>query len=640
MDNLDSYSPDLTERENTEGTNPEKNKTSEIWKYFRKIETNENSGYHNIQKVRCIVDPMRCFQILKVNDGSTSSLWKHLKSKHRGKYQETDFFKIKETQTHRNNPKIDVYFSSTNYSQNSIHKMNLQLMIIKHIVKDQKPFTLVESESFRSLLKHLDPNCSIPSADTIKRQIYKIFQEKQEQMKMYLKQNDSMISLTTDIWTSKNMKSYISLTRHFIDDKFRLQSCTLDLAPFDCNHTGINIAKTIYDVLKNWELREKFLAITTDNASNNETMVSHLEKLFNEDGFHWDSRLYHFRCMAHIIHLAVEESLKELEDKIHKIRNVCKAIRSSPIRMNAFQEKCCITNTEFKKPLIDCPTRWSSTYLMLNRAIELKKVIHLITTDDEDERVTDMSQYEISKSEWQELEMITNFLFKFHQATQFMEKSTYPTAISVIPLLNVLLDHVEDWSGDLKSKTDSVIERAARNAREKLVKYYTKTNEMTMSILAMDPRFKLKYFEDEGFSHHDIEITRNLLKNIFKTYNQISNTRYSEELYEWNMENDLFREIIQRRRKMEEKDELDLYLQEPQQDFNTDIMHYWKNSTQIHLSRMTRDLLTIPATSTPSERQFSSCNNMLTDKRMSLDPKSVRVCQCLKSMIQFFDEVN
>jgi hypothetical protein len=58
--------------------------------------------------------------------------------------------------------------------------------------------------------------------------------------------------------------------------------------------------------------------------------------------------------MVHIIHLAVEESLEELEDKTS---NVCKAIDSSLIRMIAFKEKSSMTNTKFKKPLTDCPTK-------------------------------------------------------------------------------------------------------------------------------------------------------------------------------------------------------------------------------------------------------------------------------------------
>jgi hypothetical protein len=46
---------------------------------------------------------------------------------------------------------------------------------------------------------------------------------------------------------------------------------------------------------------------------------------------------------------------------------------------------------------------------------------------------------------------------------------------------------------------------------------------------------------------------------------------------------------------------------------------------------MARDFLAISATSTPSERLFSSSGNMITDKRNRLASKTIRAAQCLKS---------
>jgi hypothetical protein len=49
---------------------------------------------------------------------------------------------------------------------------------------------------------------------------------------------------------------------------------------------------------------------------------------------------------------------------------------------------------------------------------------------------------------------------------------------------------------------------------------------------------------------------------------------------------------------------------------------------------MARDYLVIPASSAASERAFSAGGNMITNKRSSLVPKTVRIAQCLRSWTQ------
>lgn len=52
------------------------------------------------------------------------------------------------------------------------------------------------------------------------------------------------------------------------------------------------------------------------------------------------------------------------------------------------------------------------------------------------------------------------------------------------------------------------------------------------------------------------------------------------------------------------------------------------------LAHMAHDYLAIPASSVTSERAFSAGGNMITNKRSSLMPKTVRAAQCLQSWMQ------
>ena len=66
---------------------------------------------------------------------------------------------------------------------------------------------------------------------------------------------------------------------------------------------------------------------------------------------------------------------------------------------------------------------------------------------------------------------------------------------------------------------------------------------------------------------------------------------------------------------------------------NIDVLNWWKNKSKLYpnLSKMARDYLAIPATSTSSERLFSSGKHLISDTRNSLSSRTIQACQCLKS---------
>jgi len=88
-----------------------------------------------------------------------------------------------------------------------------------------------------------------------------------------------------------------------------------------------------------------------------------------------------------------------------------------------------------------------------------------------------------------------------------MSTSSYSTAYLVIPLFNIIIDHVEDVA-DLSE--NEVIQIAANAAKEKLIRYYSKTNTLTMLCTALDPRRKFHYFIKKGFLDDDINETKML----------------------------------------------------------------------------------------------------------------------------------
>ncbi|KAI5347664.1 hypothetical protein L3X38_000551 [Prunus dulcis] len=92
----------------------------------------------------------------------------------------------------------------------------------------------------------------------------------------------------------------------------------------------------------------------------------------------------HVRCCAHIVNLIVQNDLKKLEKSVLSIRNVVRRVRSYPQRLKDF--KACVLKEQIeckRLVVLDVPTRWNSTYMMLDAALKFKKAfVRMIEEDD------------------------------------------------------------------------------------------------------------------------------------------------------------------------------------------------------------------------------------------------------------------
>lgn len=131
------------------------------------------------------------------------------------------------------------------------------------------------------------------------------------------------------------------------------------------------------------------LAITTDNASNNNTFIRIMADHFKVMKTDFNPENQHVRCLAHVLNLAVQDMLeslktgidiaevggeKSLNALIPKLRKVVAMIRSSPQRREKLAAQCSVANIKSKELVLDVKTRWNSTYAMITRALELSEV--------------------------------------------------------------------------------------------------------------------------------------------------------------------------------------------------------------------------------------------------------------------------
>lgn len=113
---------------------------------------------------------------------------------------------------------------------------------------------------------------------------------------------------------------------------------------------------------------DKKLAITLDNASNNDSFI---EELMTRDPSF--TAEHHVRCFGHILNLCAKDALAVVEKELSGIREYLKVIVGSPKRFEQLKEDFTEQGgSNFVKPLLDVPTRWNSTVTMIERAVRLK----------------------------------------------------------------------------------------------------------------------------------------------------------------------------------------------------------------------------------------------------------------------------
>lgn len=86
------------------------------------------------------------------------------------------------------------------------------------------PFLTVEKSGFKDMVKTLDPHYEVPDGKRFSQtEMPQLFDQVREQVKKELR-SIKHYATTTDLWLSRTMEPYISLTVHFINEEWKLCS--------------------------------------------------------------------------------------------------------------------------------------------------------------------------------------------------------------------------------------------------------------------------------------------------------------------------------------------------------------------------------------------------------------------------------
>ncbi|XP_021753793.1 zinc finger BED domain-containing protein RICESLEEPER 2-like [Chenopodium quinoa] len=262
-----------------------------------------------------------------------------------------------------------------------INMNDVREALIHMIIVDELPFKHVEKPGFRHFVQVACPQFHIPSRVTIARDCLKLYYSEKEKLREMFK-TCQRISVTTDTWTSIQRINYMCLTAHFIDNDWKLNKKIINFCPIS-SHKGEAIGKAVEACLEYWGIDDKLFTVTVDNASSNDVACAHLSRMVRRTGCINDGKNLHVRCIAHIINLIVWDGIREHGVCIDRVRNAVKYVKNSPARILRFKDLVQKANIDSKSSLsFDVPTRWNSTYIMLETALKFRRVFSGLSLPD------------------------------------------------------------------------------------------------------------------------------------------------------------------------------------------------------------------------------------------------------------------
>ena len=592
-----------------------KTKSSPVWQFFDSCE----SG-----KVRCTL----CAAVLSYS-GSTGTMINHLKYKHKSHSLSASSSDTSQS-VNLKQTRISAYRAPVITQGSDRWRLCAQRMA-EWCAIDMRPLSIGDGVGFRRFMSVAAPGFEPPKRTTVTKYLDKQYNEHKASLQEVLKKQQG-IALTTDMWSSNANEAYITLTCHFLDDDWKLQNYVLSTKATDERHTGENIALDIRSIVYSFGIiSDQICGLVTDNAKN---MISCAKFLEEYD---------HIPCFAHSLQLSLRAGLDNTP-AVSRAIGACK-------RVVAHFKRSVLASVELRKRqkqmdiaehtlLIDCPTRWNSTYLMMDRLIEQRLPIYAVLSDESVTKKKDAATIDMADSNWKVVENIVTALKPFYKATTALCSEQYPTLSSVYPVVFSLLhhhlvDHDDDRGAVAQFKQ---ITRSQLKTRFNIDDPDMPRCTIILSAF-MDPRYKrMPFITREQYEHTITEISNRAehLSSSDQVINNPSNTegdracaaapsdqKHSDMSYllAGYYEPGDCKVIVPNT----VAEEVELYVKEKPIPTDSDPFKWWsKNATSYpKLSKLARRLLCIPGTEVPSERVFSTAGNVVTKKRASLHHDSV-----------------
>ncbi|KAH9646384.1 BED-type domain-containing protein [Citrus sinensis] len=420
------------------------------------------------------------------------------------------------------------------------------------------------------------------------------------------------------------------------------------------------------------------------------TSVQNMSYMMNDDAIVLAGQYMHVRCCAHILNLIVVSGLNEFHASVAAIRNTVKYVRSSTTRLQAFKQCAQQVKCPNGTVVLDCPTRWNSTYLMLMTALKFQAAFDRMAEVDKPyeayflEKENNVKRVGLlGPEDWESAGRIVKFLKVFYDATLLFSASLSVTSNLCYDTIGL----IESSLTALEGSRDPWVVAMAYQMREKFDKYLEssgKINKMLIVASILDPRAKMDFakhifeiiFANDGWKVEEMtKAVKDLLNELYDAYSAMCSSSTpsmcSESVPSGNYGgtsyspyfttevglpegpsgdgDDIFRvsrpffgyaqKVFVQNEGKRVVSEVERYLSDSVEDpsnLKLNVLLWWKvnGSKYPILEKIARDVLAVPVSTVASESAFSTGRRVIDEYRSSLTPCMVEALICTENWLQ------
>lgn len=152
-------------------------------------------------------------------------------------------------------------------------------LLIEWIAVNSVSFKSCESTQFKALLVYLNENANnvLPTRNTLRTWSIQQYHTRQKTLLLELSLVTQKIHLSIDLWSGGGF-AYIGVIAHYFDQHSQPKAPVLIFCEMKGSHTGENQAGYVMKAIVDFGITSKLGYFMLDNASNNDTLMSHLQK--------------------------------------------------------------------------------------------------------------------------------------------------------------------------------------------------------------------------------------------------------------------------------------------------------------------------------------------------------------------------
>ncbi|CAL1414750.1 unnamed protein product [Linum trigynum] len=523
--------------------------------------------------------------------------------------------------------------------------------IAKMIIMHDYPLHMVEHAGFMNFVSNLQPRFGMVSFNTVQGDCVATYLREKQNVMKFIEGLPGRITLTLDTWTSCDSLGYVFITGHFIDSDWKPQKRMLNVVMEPYPDSDAALSHAVACCLSDWSLEGKLFSVTFNHPVGEAGLESLQSLLCIKNTQILSGQLVLGNCISYTLTSMAQELLSACQDLVSKIRDSVKYVKTLDSHQAKFLELKEQLQVPTEKNLrLDDQAQWNTTYEMLLAASELKEVFSCLDTYD--------PHYKEAPSmlEWKQVETICSLLKYLVDAANLLSSSTNPIAITFFH---------EAWKiqnelSRLAAIGDPFINNFIIGLQDKIEKYIKDCSLALAVAVVMDPRFKMKLVEfsfskiygDDAPAY--IKIVDDGVHDLFKEYvalplpltptyeeNADPNLRNDENQLGAAVDNGLadFDVFIMETTSQQTKSELDMYLDDSllPRVAEFSVLGWWRQNKMKYptLSKMARDILSIPVSTATAENVFDTVLPREIDRyRTSLRPETVEALVCAKDWLR------